>query len=66
MVTLGVDEGPIVGQAAVPVLEGDDAAALADRVLAAEHRLYPACLARLAAGSAGVQPAADAVLANPA
>ncbi|MEE8535127.1 MAG: phosphoribosylglycinamide formyltransferase, partial [Kiloniellales bacterium] len=52
--------------AAVPVLEGDDAAALADRVLAAEHRLYPACLARLAAGSAGVQPAADAVLANPA
>jgi formyltetrahydrofolate-dependent phosphoribosylglycinamide formyltransferase len=44
-VTLGVDQGPILRQARVPVLPGDDAKALAARVLAAEHALYPACLA---------------------
>lgn len=38
------DTGPIVGQAAVPVLAGDTAEALAARVLAAEHQLYPHCL----------------------
>jgi len=36
-----VDDGPIVAQAAVPVLADDDEQALAARVLAAEHRLYP-------------------------
>jgi phosphoribosylglycinamide formyltransferase-1 len=36
-----LDHGPIVIQAAVPVLPGDDAAALQQRVLAAEHRIYP-------------------------
>lgn len=45
-----VDGGPIVGQAAVPVLPGDDAESLAARVLAAEHRLYPACLSLIAEG----------------
>ncbi|MEX0921251.1 MAG: phosphoribosylglycinamide formyltransferase [Rhodovibrionaceae bacterium] len=45
-----VDEGPIIGQAAVPVLAGDDAESLAARVLAAEHRLYPLCLRLLAEG----------------
>jgi len=49
-----MDSGPILGQACVPVLPGDDAAALADRVLAAEHRLYPAVLALYAAGAARV------------
>jgi formyltetrahydrofolate-dependent phosphoribosylglycinamide formyltransferase len=44
LVTAGVDEGPILGQAAVPVLTGDDEAALAARVLKAEHRLYARCL----------------------
>ncbi len=44
-VTLGVDEGPVLGQARVPVLAGDDAASLAARVLEAEHALYPAALA---------------------
>lgn len=39
-----VDHGPILGQAAVPVLPEDDEATLGARVLAAEHRLYPACL----------------------
>jgi len=40
-VSAELDHGPIVAQAAVPVLPGDDEAALARRVLAAEHLLYP-------------------------
>ncbi|HYC69432.1 phosphoribosylglycinamide formyltransferase [Brevundimonas sp.] len=44
-VTEGVDEGPVLGQARVPVLADDTAETLAQRVLAAEHRLYPAVLA---------------------
>jgi formyltetrahydrofolate-dependent phosphoribosylglycinamide formyltransferase len=50
MVSAGVDEGPILAQAAVPVLPDDTEASLAARVLAEEHRLYPAALAWLAAG----------------
>ncbi len=49
-VSPGVDEGPIIAQAAVPVLPGDDEAALAARVLAQEHSLYPAALAMVAGG----------------
>ena len=45
LVTEGVDEGPILGQARVPILPGDTADSLAARVLVEEHRLYPACLA---------------------
>ena len=48
LVTAGVDEGPVLGQARVPVLPGDDEASLAARVLAAEHELYPACLGQFA------------------
>jgi len=40
-VSADLDHGPIVAQAVVPVLPGDDEAALAARVLAAEHVLYP-------------------------
>jgi phosphoribosylglycinamide formyltransferase-1 len=40
-VTAELDHGPIVIQAAVPVLPDDDEAQLAARVLAAEHRIYP-------------------------
>ena len=40
-VTPALDHGPIIAQAVVPVLAGDDAAALAARVLAREHVLYP-------------------------
>ena len=40
-VTPALDGGPIIAQAAVPVLGGDDAASLAARVLKEEHRLYP-------------------------
>lgn len=49
LVSAEVDKGPIIGQAAVPVLPEDDEAALAARVLEAEHRLYPLCLRLLAA-----------------
>ena len=48
LVTEGMDEGPVLGQARVPVLPGDDEAALAARALEPEHRLYPAMLAELA------------------
>lgn len=40
-VTPELDGGPIIAQAIVPVLPGDDEDTLADRVLAQEHRLYP-------------------------
>jgi phosphoribosylglycinamide formyltransferase-1 len=45
LVTAGVDEGPILGQARVPILPADDEHALALRVLEQEHRLYAATLA---------------------
>ncbi len=45
-----VDRGPIIGQAAVPVLPGDTPKVLAGRVLEAEHRLYPLCLRLVAEG----------------
>ena len=44
LVTEGVDEGPVLGQKHVPVLLGDTPASLAQRVLAAEHQLYPEAL----------------------
>ena len=40
-VTTALDHGPIVIQSVVPVLPDDDAAALAERVLATEHSIYP-------------------------
>jgi phosphoribosylglycinamide formyltransferase-1 len=43
-----IDSGPIVLQAAVPVQDGDDVDKLAARVLAEEHRIYPAALRLLA------------------
>jgi phosphoribosylglycinamide formyltransferase-1/phosphoribosylamine--glycine ligase/phosphoribosylglycinamide formyltransferase/phosphoribosylformylglycinamidine cyclo-ligase len=46
LVTAGVDEGPILGQARVPILPGDTEALLAQRVLEHEHRLYAATLAK--------------------
>ena len=47
-----LDAGPIVAQAAVPVLPGDDADTLSARVIVQEHRLYPAALALIAGGGA--------------
>lgn len=50
LVTPKLDDGPILGQARVPVEPGDTADSLAARVLALEHRLYPAVLRRFAEG----------------
>jgi phosphoribosylglycinamide formyltransferase-1 len=51
-VTHGMDEGPVILQARVPVLPGDTAESLAARVLAVEQRLYPQALAMVARGEA--------------
>ncbi len=40
-VSPGMDEGPIILQAIVPVLDGDTVESLRDRILAQEHRIYP-------------------------
>lgn len=47
-----MDSGPIVAQAAVPVVEGDTPDSLAARILAAEHKLYPHALRLVASGAA--------------
>ncbi|MFC3616630.1 phosphoribosylglycinamide formyltransferase [Lutimaribacter marinistellae] len=49
-VTAVLDDGPILGQARVPVKAGDTPEALAARVLEQEHHLYPAVLRRFAEG----------------
>ena len=48
-VTAELDHGPILAQAVVPVLPGDDAESLAARVLTQEHLIYPAAVAQLLA-----------------
>jgi phosphoribosylglycinamide formyltransferase-1 len=50
-VDAGTDTGPIVGQAAVPVLADDTEESLSGRILAQEHRLYPAAVAWVASGA---------------
>jgi len=47
LVTAELDHGPILAQAVVPILQGDDAATLAARVLTQEHRIYPLAITRL-------------------
>ncbi len=49
-VTPALDDGPVLGQARVPILPDDTAQTLAARVLEQEHILYPAVLKRFAAG----------------
>jgi phosphoribosylglycinamide formyltransferase-1 len=49
-VTEGMDEGPILAQAVVPVLPGDTSESLAARVLTVEHRTYPMALRLMAEG----------------
>lgn len=46
-----MDSGPIIAQAAVPVLAGDTDGSLAARVLAAEHEIYPLALRLVASGA---------------
>ncbi len=64
LVTETMDDGPILAQAAVPVLPGDSEAVLAARVLAQEHILYPAALAGFIR-DAVVWAGAGAALLNP-
>jgi phosphoribosylglycinamide formyltransferase 1 len=54
LVTAELDTGPILSQARVPVLPGDDVAALAARVLKEEHRIYPQALGELARSLRGL------------
>lgn len=70
-----VDAGPIIVQAAVPVLPADDEETLAARVLEAEHQIYPLALRLIAEGRVGVvdervhidgAAAPQGVLMNPA
>jgi phosphoribosylglycinamide formyltransferase 1 len=61
-VRVEMDKGPIVAQAAVPVLGEDSADTLAARVLEAEHHLYPHALALVASGAVSVN--AELVLNN--
>jgi phosphoribosylglycinamide formyltransferase-1 len=72
-VSAEMDAGPIIGQAAVPVLASDDAETLAARILAQEHKLYPECVRRIACGDVTLGdiarlniPPADGSLRNPA
>jgi len=55
LVRAEMDEGPILAQAAVPVLDDDTPDSLAARVLGAEHRLYPAAVALYAGGRLAVE-----------
>ena len=69
----GTDTGPILAQAAVPVLPDDDEASLAARILAQEHRLYPLAVRLIAEGKVRIEgrrvradaPVPQAALANP-
>lgn len=54
-VTAGMDEGPIIAQAAVPILPDDTEADLSARVLTVEHQLYPLTLRLVATGKAKME-----------
>ena len=53
-VDAGVDSGPIIGQRTVAVLDGDTPEELHQRIHAAEHELYPECVAAIARGEVAV------------
>jgi phosphoribosylglycinamide formyltransferase-1 len=55
LVTPDLDDGPILEQATVPVLDSDDEATLSARILEQEHRIYPKGLALLAGGSVRIE-----------
>ena len=64
LVTAQMDEGPILAQAAIPVLPGDTPESLAARVLVQEHRLYATALAAFVRGAQAL-PDPGAALLNP-
>lgn len=65
-VSADMDAGPIIGQAAVPVVAGDTPETLAARILSAEHRLYPDCVRRIAAGEISCDAGRVAYAGEPA
>jgi phosphoribosylglycinamide formyltransferase-1 len=75
LVDEGTDSGPILIQAAVPVLDGDTEESLAARILVQEHRCYPRAISLWAEGRvriegrrvriAGAPPAASSAISSP-
>jgi phosphoribosylglycinamide formyltransferase 1 len=64
LVTEAMDAGPILAQAAVPVLPGDSEDDLAERVLQREHAIYPAALAAFVTGLTPELPGSEGFLAD--
>ncbi len=60
-VDAGTDTGPIIAQVAVPVLDGDDEAALRGRILEQEHQLLPRVLSWIAEGKIEILPGSEGV-----
>ena len=56
IVDAGVDTGPIIAQAAVPVVDGDSAESLHTRIQVQEHRLLPAVIHQIAIGAITLDP----------
>ncbi len=56
IVDSGVDTGPIIAQAAVPVVEGDSAESLHTRIQVQEHRLLPAVIHQISIGAITLNP----------
>jgi phosphoribosylglycinamide formyltransferase-1 len=61
-----LDAGPILAQAAVPILAGDTADSLAARVLTQEHRIYPLALRMVAEGRVRVEDGRAIISEQPA
>jgi len=70
----GVDTGPIIIQAVVPILDDDDEASLSSRILVQEHRIYPRAIQLIAAGRLRIEgrrvriadaAVVDGVMVNP-
>lgn len=62
----GMDTGPIIAQAVVPVLPGDDEAALTARILKEEHRLYPLVVKLVSTGAVRLEGGRVVTTAGPA
>jgi phosphoribosylglycinamide formyltransferase-1 len=65
-VSAEMDDGPIIIQGAVPVLDGDTPDTLGERVLVVEHKIYPKALELVASGRAKVKDQRVAVLGEDA
>ncbi|SET48747.1 phosphoribosylglycinamide formyltransferase [Stigmatella erecta] len=65
-VDAGTDTGPIVAQAAVPVLPDDDEASLSARILAEEHKLFPLAVRLAVTGKVSLEGGRTRVAAPPA